>query len=114
MKKLWYFAHPYSSSEPDGRSKNFHLCNQRAVQLLDAGYHIFSPISHSHPLQGVARNGSEFWLDLDASFMQRCDGLILAPGWETSKGCRVEQDYFSKAGKPILHLEQALAAKSTK
>ena len=100
--KLWYFAHPYSSPSKENHSENFALCNDRAVRLLDNGYLIFSPISHSHPLQHVKESTLDFWLKLDVEFMDRCDGLILAPGWEESEGCRFEYEYFKEKNKPIL------------
>ena len=108
--KLWYFGHPYSSRAENGKLANFNLCNERTVQLLDLGYKIFSPISHSHPLQKVKQNSSEFWIDLDSAFMDRCDGLILAPHWENSKGCEIEYDYFKKQNKPVLYFANIVAS----
>lgn len=105
-KPLWYFAHPYSASTKPGQIRNFELANERAIRLLDAGYMIFSPISHSHPLQEVKDSSRDYWISLDKCFMNRCDGLILAPGWKESKGCRIEKEYFEKTGKFIKLFEE--------
>jgi len=102
MPKLFYFAHPYSGN----CEENFRLANERTIKLLNAGYHIFSPISHSHPLQMVQDNSYKFWLCLDKTIMSRCDGIILAPGWKDSKGCQVERKWFESMGLPILEYEK--------
>ena len=39
-------------------------------------------------------------------------GIILAPGWENSKGCRMEWDAFVAAGKPIQFYDDIVAAEN--
>lgn len=96
--KLYYFAHPYSGNPEE----NFRLANERTLKLLNAGYNVFSPITHSHPLQAIESHDYEFWMQLDEVIIPRCGGLILAPGWRKSKGCQSERDIFAKRGLPIL------------
>lgn len=96
--KLFYFAHPYSGNPEE----NFRLANERTLKLLNAGYNIFSPITYSHPLHVIEPHDYDFWMRLDRAIIPRCDGIILAPGWQGSKGCQLEADYFYKHGLPIL------------
>jgi hypothetical protein len=98
---LWYFAHPYSGKSKMIEKANFEMCCSRATKLLDNGYNIYAPICHTHPIEQYKNQPWEFWLSLDKLFVDRCDGLILAPGWEYSKGCLQEKAWFEKAGKPI-------------
>ena len=53
---IWYFAHPYTCKDANGNyvsggeEANFRLCNIRAAKLIEKGYVIYSPISHTHPI----------------------------------------------------------------
>jgi hypothetical protein len=95
--KLWYFAHPYSG-DTEG---NYKRCNLRATRLLKAGYVIYSPITHSHPLE--LHKGYEYWLAFDKVYLDKCDGIILAPGWKKSKGCRWEYEYATSRDLDVLY-----------
>ena len=106
---LWYFAHPYTGDE----DSNFRLCNWRAAQFISLGYNIFSPISHSHPIQRAAPDlAGDIWYTLDDQIIAACAfvGIILAPGWEHSRGCRHERRLFQQRGLPILTYTEALHA----
>ena len=112
---LWYFAHPYSCKDkdgnyvPEGEDANFHLCNMRAAELLLRGYNIYAPISHTHPIHRacptfLARHEHELWYQLDNEFIDKVDwsGIILAPKWETSKGCIAERERIADGNRQML------------
>lgn len=100
-KLLYYFAHPYTGDEQN----NFILANHRSVELLNRGFYIFSPITHSHPLQNIKIFDGKVWEELDRFFIDFCDGLIVAPSWQYSGGCVKEHSAFTLAGKPIYNYE---------
>ena len=115
-KGLWYFAHPYTCVDkdgnyvPEGEEANFQLANYRAGRLFLMGYNVYSPISHTHPIhracpEFLTRHEHEIWYHLDMEMIEKTsfDGIILAPGWENSKGCRMERDWFVERGLPVLH-----------
>ena len=58
--------------------------------LLDAGFVIFNPLTHSHPLDKLQKRDPEFWYDFDLKFLNKCNGIIMSPGWGSSKGCILE------------------------
>lgn len=123
---LWYFAHPYTCKDkdgnfiPEGEEAHFHICNIRAAELLDRGYNVYSSISHIHPIYRasssmLARQEHELWYHLDNEFIDSVDwaGIILAPGWEKSSGCRAEKERIEAKGLPsVLYADIVLFAKA--
>ena len=113
-KGLWYFAHPYTVRDAAGRcvleaeDANYRLCCRRAGYLIRRGYNVFAPICHSHPIlcatPALRGRGAVLWYVLDNQIIERCDfdGIILAPGWQNSAGCRHERELFKQEGLPVL------------
>ena len=104
--KLYYFAHPYSSNPID----NFRLCVNKTARLLEAGFPVFSPIVYSHSVDMKKSHNKYFWENLDNLIIRKCDfaGIILAPGWEDSDGCRRERNLFKVQGKPVLFYSELI------
>lgn len=108
---LFYFAHPYTAKDEDGNyvpeaeEANFQLCCQRSARLIEAGYNIYSPICHTHPIHRasplfLSRHEHEVWYRLDNEFIDSTEwkGIILAPLWEQSIGCMAEYKRFIDRG----------------
>ena len=119
---LWYFAHPYTCKDSngeyvsEGEEANFNICNIRSAELLMRGYNIYSPISHTHPIHRacpafLARKEHELWYHLDNEFIDKVDwsGIILAPEWKKSAGCRAEAQRISARGKSVLFYSDIIA-----
>jgi len=112
---LWYLAHPYTAPTPEGVEKNVFKCTEIAVELFNHGIRYYAPVIMTHPIHmlGVEKgviHGSEWqgWMDFDEAFIQKCDGLILCPGWEGSRGCCQERQHFLDSDKPVLELTELL------
>jgi hypothetical protein len=114
---LWYFAHPYTFRGPDGRyslpaeEANFRICCLRAARLIEAGWVIYAPICHTHPIHlayppFVGEEVHEMWYEQDNALIERANftGIILAVGWSDSRGCREEKALFEQRGGQILYL----------
>jgi len=111
---LFYFCHPYSAKTQEGRIANYELACRRSAKLLLKGYNIFSPIVHSHPIEMASPEMLkwpqeklwQFWLNVDIAILEHVGftGVILAPLWGTSKGCKEEYEWFlshvRQDGKP--------------
>lgn len=121
---LWYFAHPYTCKDkngnyiPEGEEANFHLCNARAAKLIELGYNIYAPISHTHPIHRaspvfLAAHEHEAWYNLDNELIAKTDwdGIILAPGWERSMGCISEKKQFEKRNLLVIKYRDILGEK---
>ena len=114
-KGLWYLAHPYTADTADEISRNVVSADTIAARLINKGYHIYSPISHTHHMHLIGASLGfwkvsewQMWMDLDNTFIQHCTGIILSPNWEQSEGCKIECATFEFAGKKILFAEDIL------
>ena len=89
-----YLAAPYTDPNPAWREFRVLATNLAASALMRAGFVVFSPISHSHPISECMSGhvGLEFWLEQDTPFLQACDATVILtlPGWKWSKGIAAE------------------------
>lgn len=105
MKPLLYVAGPYSAATSLGRAWHVAQANLAAALLMEAGYNVLVP--HQLGL-GIdpdsSRFGEQRWYDLTMDVMLRCDGVVLLPTWERSRGARSERDAAIEAGIPVYEL----------
>lgn len=111
---LYYLATPYTKY-PRGMPIAFEDASRLAARLLCAGYRVYSPIAHCHPLAvygGINPANHAIWIPFDESMMHAADALLVAqmPSWRISHGVAHEIDFFTKAGKPVLYLAPASLA----
>jgi len=109
MKKI-YLAIPYSNME----QSSYAQANEMTVNLLNLGYNVFSPITHSHPLTLINRKvpGTwEFWQEIDYQFIDWADEIwVVIPREGASKvnesiGVQAEIKYAEENNKPIKYVE---------
>lgn len=108
-RKKIYLACPYSHEDPIVRSNRFFVANKVAAHLIQQGFIVFSPISHSHSIcvqKGFPYEYS-YWKDQDESFIQWCDEvyIILEDGWEKSVGVREESFLAVENQKSIRYID---------
>jgi hypothetical protein len=88
--------------------ENLNKCAERCNKLLDLGYVIFSPITHSHQLDILQEREPQFWYHQDLEILRKLDGIILCPGWKESKGCRREYHEAIEYDKKVLFYEDLI------
>ncbi len=80
LEDVYYFAHPYTVRDADGNfvpeaeEANFQLCCQRSARLIEAGFNIYAPICHTHPIHRaspsfLAVHEHQRWYELDNALM---------------------------------------------
>ncbi len=118
-EKLYYFAHPYTVKDDEGKNihaveeANFKICCARAGELLKRGYNIYSPISHCHPIhvitpEFIGNNEYKLWVELNKLIIPFFEAIILAPKWETSEGCIEEKRIFEDKKLEVLLYENII------
>ena len=109
---LIYLAVPYSSPVPGVKEWRFQEVNKVAAKLMGDGHHIFSPISHTHPiaLAGNLPTDWEFWQQYDRAVLKVCSKMLVLtlPGWEESRGVAGEIAIAKEMGIPIEYIEPSL------
>ena len=113
---LWYFAHPYTVVDAWAQQNhaameaNFRLCCLRAARLIEAGWLIYSPVSHTHPIKAaypefMAATTEQRWYEYDLLYVQAVPfaGIILPPRWHLSQGCLEEKKLFENLRRSVLY-----------
>jgi len=108
MKKI-YLACPYSHRHKHIKKIRTLQADVKAAELMEHGYRVFSPISHSAPIAEFCspeNNSSyDFWLNQDFWILEVCDELhvLCIKGWDKSKGVAAEIFKATELGIPIIY-----------
>lgn len=106
---LLYLATPYNHQDPGVREARFNTINHVAADLMKKGWHVFSPISHTHPIAeaGELPLGWEYWEKYDRLMLSMCDKLIVVTqiGWRESVGVQGEIAIAKELGLPIEYIK---------
>jgi hypothetical protein len=109
---LVYLASPYSDPDPVIRELRFKAANTCASILMREGVHVFSPISHTHPIavEGGLPLGWDFWEQYDRAILSCCKAVLVCclNGWERSTGVRAEVCIAAELGLPVGYLWEPL------
>ena len=101
--KRIYLAGPYTHEDPRVMEERYRILTQIATNLVSLGYLVFSPITHSHPIN-LRLNIFEFahWRIYDLVMIAEwADEVWIVPmeGWQNSIGVTGESDFAIKIGK---------------
>jgi len=116
--RICYLATPYSSSNYMERYERFYAVTDAAGKLFQSGINVYSPITHSHPINESQRSMShlfEVWENYDLYVINKlCKGLIVLkiPGWKESIGVNSEINYANLRKLPVFYLDSELVCSS--
>jgi len=109
--KLIYLAVPYSHPDRRIREQRYYEVTKFAGELMQEGYLVFSPITHSHPIACHVDlpKDFEFWERFCLEILKRCDELwvLCLPGWTTSVGVRAEIAKAKELGMEIVFVNES-------
>ena len=111
MRKLVYISAPFTATSPEIEQANIARAVEmgRQVRTLNA-----SPlIPHTSVLQPQHRDAEVIWSEAMQDclcLLAHCDVMLLLPGWESSRGCRLELLQAEEWGIPVYHSLRDLQA----
>ena len=102
-----YLAGPYSHKDERVRKFRAKMIDKKCAELINQGYCVFSPISHSHTLVEFLPFESrdwDFWKKQDYTHLMTCQELhvFCLPGWNKSRGVNDEIRWAVDAGMKIV------------
>lgn len=104
-----YLATPYSHSDHEVMKRRFDKVNRIAAKLMAQGLHIYSPISHTHPIAEVGNlpKGWDYWEEYDRKILAVCGKLMVykQEGWDQSLGVKGEIEIAKQYNLPIEYIE---------
>lgn len=107
-----YLATPYTHKDKQMMIARFKMVNIEAAKLMAAGNHVFSPISHTHPIAvvGDLPRGWEYWKEYDRRILKICTKIVVLrlPGWDISTGVQAEIKVGEEYGIPIEYIDYDL------
>lgn len=109
VEHLVYLATPYSHDDPDVRARRFHKVNAVAAEMMRQGVHVYSPVSHGHPiaLAGDLPKGWDFWQQHCRTMMSICGKMVvlMEEGWRESLGVQAEIAIAREMQVPVEFIE---------
>jgi len=112
VSSLVYLAAPYSHIDPHVRETRFLQINEAASHFMRWGFHVFSPISHGHPiaLAGGLPTDWEFWRAYSEEMIGACGVLLVLqlPGWDSSTGVAAEVGIAEHMRLPVVYVPPGL------
>ncbi len=88
-RKLVYVSGPYRDSRGTFYvNKNIEAAKDIAAALWEIGYAVICPHANTHHMDGVV--GSDDFIAGDLVMVERCDAVVMIPGWDRSEGAKAE------------------------
>lgn len=97
--KLAYTAGPYRAQNPRGIVENIRKAEAVALELWRLGFAVVCPHKNTSLFDGAAPD--EVWLRGDLVIVERCDLVVMIPGWEKSSGSRAERERALDLNIPV-------------
>lgn len=106
--KIVYVAGPYMGATHDGKSyyqisKNILEAREWAKKVIEAGAFPFTPHLNSSHMELDVERSADWWREADLEILRRCDAIFLIPGWENSKGSKMEKEFALANGIPVFY-----------
>jgi nucleoside 2-deoxyribosyltransferase len=103
-QKLVYVAGPLSADTEYQKTLNVRFAERVAQELWRMDFSVICPHKNTEHFDGcVMKEDWEVWLRGDLKQISRCDGVVMLPKWEKSKGAVVEHDFAKERGIPVFY-----------
>lgn len=113
--KLVYIAGPFTVLNPFGKpdlpkiEMNVRSAEEVARKIIRHSDKFACLVPHSIGRYFAEGPGSpKYWYAATLEMANRCDYMVMVPGWEQSTGSKRERDRFIEMGRPVFTSPEAL------
>lgn len=105
LKKI-YISLPIANQEDTVYERN----NEACKYAINLGYEAVSPIDGNHISEDDLKTHTQlertaYYMGRDIEQVILCDAILMCPGWENSKGCKVEKFTAETYSKEVLYMK---------
>jgi len=106
MKTL-YISGPFSLipegyDELHGTELNIIEASRYALASVYKGWAPFTPHKNTANFQHITDIDYQVWMNICLAFVERCDAILMMPGWENSHGATMEKELAVALNKKVL------------
>jgi len=81
--------------------RNIEMAKCFARKLWMRGWAVICPQANTEDMDGSDIDGKGIFLDGDLVLIDRCDAVLMLPGWKNSEGAKGEYAYAVATGKTV-------------
>lgn len=97
--QVMYIAGPYRAKTIHGILENIRAAEQVAIKVWQVGAYALCPHLNTSFFDGLVAD--RVFLEGTMEMLKRCDGIVLVPGWQHSKGSIAEVRWAMDNDKPV-------------
>lgn len=99
---LVYVSGKYSGT-PEEISANIQAAREASVKVWESGNTALCPHLNTYHFEKDCSCGYEDYIQGDLELLQRCDAILMLPGWKDSKGAVREHSFACQCEKIVYY-----------
>lgn len=109
-----YLAGPYRGKAPHPTTQeNIEQAHAIAAELWEKGYIVICPHKNTENFEAMTTLDHDEFVRRDLQIVERCDAMVMLPGWDQSGGAMVERGHANHLGIPVWEYPELPPASST-
>lgn len=103
---LVYVSGPYTAKSHDEISANINAARDVAIKLWEMGHTVICPHLNTAHFETDCKATYEQYMAGDFVLLAVCDAIVVLPGYDNSRGTKMEIDYAAELGIPTYYLTE--------
>lgn len=99
-----YISGPYTNDTESGKAANVEKARKVAMAAMQRGLSVLCPHTMSFPMEKDMSWAPEQWVAHDLPWVDACEGMIVLPGHEDSKGALKEIEEAKALGVRLYYI----------
>lgn len=106
--KLLYIAGRYRGRTREAVESNISAARFMGRLATERNWMPVIPHLNTADFEHSTDKDDQFWLDGTLTLMQKCDAVLMVPGWKESSGATTEHNLAKRMGIPIFYTFEEL------